>query len=121
MGYAWHAGISALGSAVKLASQGKYGLWLHMIGCRQWVLWHAGALVAPVQQGTAPAEAASLLASIVKGFGPDAVGQAPAAKLPGGGRVTGGSYTICSTLFQPSCCPAVECPSLVKFGQALAS
>ena len=48
----------------------------------------AAALVGPVQQGSAPPEAASLLARVVKQFGAEVLTAAPAA-LPGGGRTTG--------------------------------
>ncbi len=49
----------------------------------------AAALVGPVQQGSAPPEAASLLARVVKQFGAEVLTAAPAAALPGGGRITG--------------------------------
>ena len=49
----------------------------------------AAALVGPVQQGSAPPEAASLLARVVKQFGAEVLTAAPAAALPGGGRTTG--------------------------------
>lgn len=49
----------------------------------------AGALVGSVQQGTAPPEAASLLASIVKQFGAEVMRSATAVALPGAGRTTG--------------------------------
>ena len=49
----------------------------------------AGALVGSVQQGTAPPEAASLLASLVKQFGGGVMRAAPAVALPGAGRTTG--------------------------------
>ena len=49
----------------------------------------AGTLVGSVQQGTAPPEAASLLASLVKQFGAEVMRAAPAVALPGAGRTTG--------------------------------
>lgn len=49
----------------------------------------ATALVGPVQQGSAPAEASSLLASVVKRFGAEVVVGGASAVLPGGGRTTG--------------------------------
>ena len=49
----------------------------------------AGALVESVQQGTAPPEAASLLATLVKQFGAEVLRAAPAVALPGAGRTTG--------------------------------
>ncbi len=52
----------------------------------------AAALVGPVQQGSAPPEAASLLARVVKQFGAEVLTAAPAAALPGGGRTTGTLY-----------------------------
>lgn len=49
----------------------------------------AAALVGSVQQGSAPPEAASLLAGLVKHFGGEVVTAAPAVALPGAGRTTG--------------------------------
>ena len=49
----------------------------------------AAALVGSVQQGNAPPEAASLLASLVKQFGAEVMRAAPAVALPGAGRTTG--------------------------------
>ncbi len=49
----------------------------------------AVALVGAVQQGSAPPEAASLLARVVKQFGAGMMMAAPAADPPGGGRTTG--------------------------------
>lgn len=49
----------------------------------------AGALVESVQQGNAPPEAASLLASLVKQFGAEVMRAAPTGAVPGAGRTTG--------------------------------
>ncbi|KAL3135632.1 hypothetical protein ABBQ38_006112 [Trebouxia sp. C0009 RCD-2024] len=49
----------------------------------------AATLVGSVQQGSAPPEAASLLAGLVKHFGGEVMTAAPSAALPGAGRTTG--------------------------------
>lgn len=49
----------------------------------------AGALVGSVQQGNAPPEAASLLASLVKQFGSEVMRAAPTGAVPGAGHTTG--------------------------------
>lgn len=75
----------------------------------------AGALVGSVQQGNAPPEAASLLASLVKQFGAEVMKATPTGAVPGAGRTTGGVLPQtfgCAHDVQD----ALDWPSLVKFG-----
>lgn len=54
----------------------------------------AGALVGSVQQGSAPPEAASLLATLVKQFGAEVMRAAYTGAVPGAGRTTGAVLLI---------------------------
>ena len=72
----------------------------------------AGALVGSVQQGTAPPEAASLLASLVKQFGAEVVRAAPAVALPGAARTTGTVLLeLLELLAKPGCHGSVKSDS----------
>ena len=71
----------------------------------------AAALVGPVQQGDAPAEAAGLLARVVKQFGAGVMVAAPSAALPGSGRLTG--TCLPAIIVSPGC---MLCPFQGVFG-----
>ena len=60
----------------------------------------AAALVGRVQQGSAPPEAASLLARLVKQFGAEVMTAAPAVPVPGAGHTTG----MLPLTFDPELC-----------------
>ena len=87
----------------------------------------AGALVGSVQQGIAPPEAASLLASLVKQFGAGVMRTAPAVALPGAGRTTGtmllqllavpGRHGYMNSWFQKLSRAARLMPCVVKIGK----
>lgn len=54
----------------------------------------ATALIGPVQQGNAPAEASSLLARVIKQFGAEVVAHGATAGLPTGDQAAGSSFTL---------------------------